>query len=153
MRACVCGFNKISSRSSVLSASFGGRRGWGGCVRVFFAGDVLAVVEDAAGGAELLVVSELDDRAHVDVLAHAISGGGEVEDAIGLGVGGEPVFAVDLLVVGGEGGLEVFFARAGVLGDGFAVDEDDLEVLLVDPDAALEVVVVLLDVIGPASKT
>ena len=59
---------------------------------------------------------------------------GEVEDAFGLGVGGEPVLAVDLLVVGGEGRLQVFVAGAGVLRDGLAVDEDDLEVLLIDPD-------------------
>ena len=71
-----------------------------------------------------------------------------MEFALGLGVGGEPVLAVDLLVVGGEGRLEVFVALAGVLGDGLAVDEDDLEVLLVDPDLALEVVLVFSKVLG-----
>ena len=59
---------------------------------------------------------------------------GEVQNAFGLGVGGEPVLAVDLLVVGGEGGLQVLVAVAGVLRDGRAVDQDDLQVLLVDPD-------------------
>ena len=123
---------------------------WGGgvgvcCVLVlvvggFVVGDVLAVVDDARGGVELLVVGVLDDVAHVDVLRERAVRGGEVEVALGLGVGGEPVFAVDLLVVGGEGWLQVFVAVACVLGDGLAVDEDDLEVLLVDPDLALEVV-------------
>ena len=36
-------------------------------------------------------------------------------------------------------------AFALVLGDGLAVDEDDLEVLLVDPDLALEVALVFFD--------
>ena len=69
----------------------------------------------------------------------------EVEDSLSLGVGGEPILAVDLLIVGGEGRLEVFVAAARVLGNRGAVHEDDLEVLLVDPDLALEVVLVLLD--------
>ncbi len=73
---------------------------------------------------------------------------GEVEDAFGLGVGGEPVFAVDLLVVGGEGRLEVRVSGASILRDGGAVDEDDLQVLLIDPDAALEVVLVLFEDLG-----
>ena len=38
-------------------------------VGVFLVGDVLAVVDDARGGAELLVVGVADDVAHVDVLA------------------------------------------------------------------------------------
>ncbi len=71
-----------------------------------------------------------------------------MEIALGLGVGGEPVFAVDLLVVGGEGRLQVFVAGARVLGDGLSVDEDDLEVLLVDPDLALEVVLFFFEGFG-----
>src|SRR6266436_10183949 len=71
-----------------------------------------------------------------------------MQDAFGLGVGGEPVFTVNLLVVGGEGGLQVFVAFAGVLRDGHAVDQDDLIVLLVDPDLSLEVVFVFFDGLG-----
>ena len=62
-----------------------------------------------------------------------------MEVAFGLGVGGEPVLVVDLLVVGGEGGGQVFVAFAGVLWDVDPVDEDDLVVLLIDPDFALQV--------------
>jgi hypothetical protein len=54
----------------------------------------------------------------MDVFAEPISGGGEVQFALGLGVGGEPVLAVNLLVVGGEGRLQVFLAGARVLGNG-----------------------------------
>ena len=88
--------------------------------------------------------------AHVDVLAERALLRLEVERALGFGVGREPVLAVDLLVVGGEGRLQVFVAGAGVLRDGLAVDEDDLEVLPIDPDLALEVVLVFLEVPGPA---
>jgi hypothetical protein len=117
-------------------------------------GDVLAVVDDAAGGAELLVVGVLDDERMWTSWLRAPFCAAKCSDALGLGVGGEPVLAVDLLVVGGEGRLQVFVAGARVLGDGLAVDEDDLQVLLVDPDLALEVVLVLLDALmGPASKT
>ncbi len=68
--------------------------------------------------------------------------------AFGFGVGGEPVFAVDLLVVGGEGRLQVLVALAHVLGNGHAVDEDDLVVLLIDPDLALEVVLAFFEGLG-----
>ena len=69
-----------------------------------------------AVGVELLVVGVFDDVAHVDVLGRAPSPAGEVQVAFGLGVGGEPVFAVDLLVVGGEGRLEVFVAAGACPG-------------------------------------
>ena len=105
------------------------------------------------GGVELLVVGVFDNVAHVDVLCEvAALRAAKCKVAFGLGVGGEPVFAVDLLVVGGEGGLEVFVASARVLWDGLAVDEDDLEVLLVDPDLALEVVLVLFEDLGGGAE-
>ena len=75
-----------------------------------------------------------------------------MEFAFGLGVGGEPIFSVHLLVVGGVGRGEVFVAFALVVGDGFSVDEDDLEVLLVDPDLALEVAVVLFHDFGGGAE-
>jgi hypothetical protein len=43
-------------------------------------------------------------------------------------------------------------AFALVVGDGFAVDEDDLEVLLIDPDFALEVALVLLEDFGAGGE-
>jgi len=70
-----------------------------------------------------------------------------VEVAFGLGVGGEPVLAVDLLVVGGEGRRKVFVTFAGVLRDVDAVDEDDLVVLLIDPDFALQVAVTFYELL------
>src|SRR5580698_9608916 len=72
-------------------------------VRGFVVGDVLAVVDDARGGVELFVVGVFDDGAEMDVLREVAVAAGEVQVALGLGVGGEPVFAVDLLVVGGVG--------------------------------------------------
>ena len=75
---------------------------------------------------------------------------GKWQDALGLGVDGEPVAAVDLLVIGGVGGREVFVAAAQVVGHGFAGDEDDLELLLIDPDLALEVAFVLDELFGLA---
>jgi hypothetical protein len=119
---------------------------------VFFVGDVFAVVDDARAGVVLLVVTVFDDVAHVDVLREGALLGDEVEIAFGLGVGGEPVFAVNLLVVGGEGRGEIFVAFALVLGDGDAVDEDDLEVLLVDPDFALEVALAFFEGLGAGGE-
>jgi len=40
-------------------------------------------------------------------------------------------------------------ARAHVVGDGFAVGDDDLMLFLVDPDAALEIALFLFDDFGP----
>ena len=112
-------------------------------------GDFGAVVEGDSG-VETLVVGVTDGGADVDGLGEGVLLGGEVEDAFGVGVDGEPVLAVDGLVVGGEGRGEVFVAGAGVLGDRGAVDEDDLVVLLREPDAALEVAVVFEDLAGGA---
>ncbi len=119
---------------------------------VLLVGDVFAVVDDAGAGVELLVVGVFDYVAHVDVLREGALLGDEVQVALGLGVGGEPVLAVNLLVVGGEGRGEVFVALALVLGDGDAVDEDDLEVLLVDPDFALEVALAFFEDLGAGAE-
>jgi hypothetical protein len=119
---------------------------------VLLVGDVFAVVNDARGGVVLLVVGVFDDVAHVDVLREGALLGDEVEVALGLGVGGEPVLAVNLLVVGGEGRGEIFVAFALVLGDGNAVDEDDLVVLLVDPDFALEVALAFFEGLGAGGE-
>ena len=43
-------------------------------------------------------------------------------------------------------------AFALVVGDGFSVDEDDLKVLLVDPDFALKVAVIFYDDFGPSAE-
>ena len=88
----------------------------------------------------------------MNVLAERAILRGKVQGAFALGIGREPVLAVNLLIVGGEGRLKVFVAAACVLGHGFAVDEDDLEVLLVDPDLALEVAVVLDEDLGPGGE-
>src|SRR3984957_10338542 len=77
---------------------------------------------------------------------------GEVEGSLGLGVGREPVLAVDLLVVGGIRRGEILMAAADVVRDVLAVDQDDLEVLRVDPNLALEVAVVLDDGLGTGGE-
>src|ERR1700723_3196055 len=69
----------------------------------FVVGDVLAVVNDARRRVVLLVVGVLDDVAHVNVLCKVAVTAGEVQVAFGFGVGGEPVFAVNLFVVGSKG--------------------------------------------------
>ena len=94
------------------------------------------------GGLEALVAGVADGGADLDGLRESVSVGWEVERAFGAGVDGEPILAVDLLIVSGEGWGEVFVSGAGVLRDGEAVDEDDLVVLLREPDAALEVTVI-----------
>ena len=81
-------------------------------------------------------------------LAHIAAAAVEVQIALGLGVGGEPVFSIDLLIVGGEGWREVFVAFALVVGHALAVHEDDFEILLVEPDLALEVPVIFDDGFG-----
>jgi len=106
----------------------------------FVVGDVLAVVDDARLSVELLVIREFHDVAHVDVFGECSALRLEVEIAFGLGVGGEPVFSVDLLVVGGEGRLQVFMAGTRVLRYRLAVNEDNLQVLLLNPYFSLEVV-------------
>jgi hypothetical protein len=111
-------------------------------------GDVLTVIFEGDRGVEAFVVGVVDDGADVDVLGEGFVGGGEVERAFGLGVGGEPVFAVDLLVVGDEGRREVGVVGAGVLGDVEALAEDDFVVGLVDPDLALEVALAFFEGFG-----
>jgi len=96
----------------------------------------------------LLVVAEFDYVAHVNVLRHVATASREVKYAFGLSVCGEPVFAVNLLVVGGEGRLQVFVAFAHVLGDGHAVDKNDLVVLLVNPYFPLKVVFAFHESLG-----
>ena len=71
-----------------------------------------------------------------------------MELSFGLGVGGEPVLAVDLFAVGGEGGRKVLVPAAGVVGDVFAAYQNDLEILAVDPYAPLEITMVLLHHLG-----
>ena len=115
-------------------------------------GDVFAVVDNPAGGVELLVVRVLYDVAHVDILRQCAVRRGEVQGAFGLGIGGEPVLTVDLLVVRGEGGLEILVTSAGVLRDSPAVDENDLEILLVDPDLALEIMLAFFEGLGAGGK-
>ena len=134
-------------------AALGLRLGCGRLVRlrlrlVRFGGDVFAVVLDRDAGVELLIVGVADRGAQVGVLGESSVGAREMKDAFGAGVGGEPVFAVDLLVVRGEGRGDVFFAAGDDLGNVQAVAHDDLEILLVDPDLALKVAVAFDDLLG-----
>lgn len=71
-----------------------------------------------------------------------------MQRAFAADVGGEPVAAVDLLAPGHEGRMEILLALPGVVGDHAAVGDDDLEVAVVDPDAAFEVAMVLEDLAG-----
>ena len=104
--------------------------------------------DNAAGGAEALVVAVFDNRAQVHRLAHVAVAAVEVQIALGLGIGRKPVLPVDLLVIGGVGRREILVPLALVVGHALAIDEDDLEILLIEPDLALKVAVVLLDGFG-----
>jgi len=122
---------------------FGGWWWGGGCV-----GEIFAVKDDAGFGLEAFVVFVLYDVTDVDVVGEAALFCGEVEHAVCFGVDGEPVAAVNLCVVGGEGWGEVFMAVAEVVWDVLAFDEDDLELFLVYPDAALKVTLVFDEFAG-----
>ena len=77
-----------------------------------------------------------------------------MQNALALGVDREPVVAVDLLPPGHEGRMQVFVVLAGVVGNHAAIGDDDLEIGLVDPDAAVEVALASFRItLGLTSKT
>src|SRR5690242_11475165 len=74
-----------------------------------------------------------------------------MQSVVGAGVGREPVLTVDLLAISSELGREVFFL--GVLSvvhlrHGLAVSFNNLKILVVDPDAALEIALPRLNLAG-----
>ena len=72
-----------------------------------------------------------------------------MQRVVGLGIGGEPVLAVDLLAPGGELRKQVLLALLlANVGNRFAERLDDLEVVIVHPDPSLEVALVLLNQLG-----
>lgn len=89
-----------------------------------------------------LVVGVANGHTDVDVAA------AEVEVVVGASVDREPIALFDVLAVGAEAGKYVFIVFGNDVGNGFAVRHDDLEIFVVDPDAALEVALVLFDGLG-----
>src|ERR1019366_6656461 len=87
------------------------------------------------GGAAfvLLVILVLHGHADGDVFTAL-----EVQSVVGAGVGGKPVFLIDLFAEGFELG-EGLVGAALENPDGFADRLDDLQVLIVHPDLAFEV--------------
>src|SRR5215467_9590584 len=67
--------------------------------------DFFALVRDRHIRPEAFVVGVLDDFADVDVLVRARS---EMQRVVGLGIGGEPILAIDLFAPGCELGKQVF---------------------------------------------
>ena len=97
----------------------------------------------------LLVVGVLDGVADVDVLGDGSGLGGEVEVAVGRGCRwGTSSGRLPLRSRWCRGGERSSWPRRRVIGDGLAVDEDDLEILLVDPDFALEVALPFFKALG-----
>src|SRR5215471_11820780 len=85
-----------------------------------------------------------------------------MEFVIGFGVDGEPVASVNLLAPGGEFREEIFlispllYFTTGLVvakvGNGFAIGFDDLEIVIVDPDASLKISFLGLDFFGSDVK-
>src|SRR5579862_8034185 len=74
-----------------------------------------------------------------------------MERIFGAGVGRKPVFSVNLLAPGGEIGKKIFLAFALFIGVGFrnhlAVGLYDLVIVIVDPDASLEIAFLRIDLL------
>src|SRR5277367_1707847 len=71
--------------------------------RIFVVADVLPLVDHANVGVVLLVIGVFQGLADVNVLAQVTAARREMQDALTARVDREPVLAVDLLTVGGEG--------------------------------------------------
>ena len=75
-----------------------------------------------------------------------------MQSIVGLGVGWKPVNSVDLFTPGGEVRIEMFFfvlllARVN-LGNSLAIRLDDLEIVIIDPNAPLEIALLADDLLG-----
>src|SRR5208283_403101 len=97
----------------------------------------LPLIQNLHVRSEAFVVFILHDLADMNVVQV------EVQRVIGAGVGGKPIFAVDLLPPGGELWIQMFFLtlllRVASLGHSLAVGFYDLEVVIVNPDPPLEI--------------
>src|SRR5947209_8419129 len=91
-----------------------------------------ALEDDARVRSEPLVVRVLDGFPDMNITV------GEMQVVIGSGIGREPVLAVDLLAVGHKFGEKVLVALAADVRNTLAAGLDDLEVMVVHPDASLE---------------
>ena len=104
----------------------------------------LALIENLGIGAETLVVFVLHDFLDVHIFQL------EVQLVVRFGVDGKPVLAVDLLPPGGELGKEILLVAVFLpnVGDGLAIGLHNLEIVIVDPDASLEVALLAFDLFG-----
>src|SRR5688500_14330305 len=122
-------FTSPSSHSCLDALRLGlrRRRGRGG-LRLFLLLALVALLDDGRAAAQALEVREPDAHAEADGLPRL-----EVQLVVGVGVGREPVLAVYLLAVGLERGEALV-----ELGHALAARLDDLQVLIVNPDAPLK---------------
>src|ERR1035438_4261887 len=104
----------------------------------------LALIENLGIGAETLIVFVLHDFLDVHIFQL------EVQLVVRFGVDGKPVLAVDLLPPGGELGKEILLVAMFLpnVGDGLAIGLHNLEIVIVDPDAPLEVALLAFDLFG-----
>src|SRR5260221_7061272 len=100
--------------------------------RRFF--NLFPVVDNLGARTKPLVVLVVKDFANTDVTRR------EVQRVIRQRVGREPVLAVDLFPPSGEAGEEIFLTLLlANVGHGFPTRLHDLKILIIHPDAALEI--------------
>lgn len=71
----------------------------------------------------------------------------EVQSAFAVDVGREPVAAVNHFAPGHKRRMKVLLAFLGVVGDHPAVGDDDLKIVVVDPDPAVQVSMALVNLL------
>ena len=108
--------------------------------------NLLAVIQNLYARSEPLVVLVLHDFTDVNIVQV------EVQGVIRARVGRKPVLAIDLLPPGGELGIEMFFLAllfcVTNFRNGLAIGLHDLEIMVVDPDPALEIAFLANDLFG-----
>src|ERR1039458_4574780 len=104
----------------------------------------LPFVRDPRLRSEPLVVRVLDDFADLDVAQT------ELQRVFRACIGGEPVRPVNLLAPGGKFGKQVLFASLPRMdiGYGLAISFHNLKIVVVHPDASLEIALVFLNLLG-----
>src|SRR5579875_2351049 len=108
-------------------------------------GDVLPLVDHPDAGVELVIIRVLQRLPHVHVLAEITVTCRKMQHAIAMRVHREPVLAVHHLAVRDEWNRQILMSRPGIVRHVLPVGHDNLVILLVHPDPALEVSVLLLD--------
>src|SRR5262245_48563666 len=94
---------------------------------------------DFRGGAESFVVGVANRGDEMD------GASAEPQGVVGAGIGRKPKVAEKIFAIGSEARKEILLFLFDDIGDRFAVRFDNLQVLVVHPEAALEVALIFLD--------